>query len=116
MASRAGNHTELLTLRRGGRGAGRRAPNGGIPAPLVGETVSLMRWCPVCGDEMTPEFGSPCEDPIAWACRACGFLQLETGGRPLRGEQVAAVRELALVAAAISDDAPASSDVLGGPG
>src|SRR3989304_4990785 len=79
MASRAGNHTELLTLPRGGQGAGRRAPNGGIPAPVVGETVSLMRWCPVCGDEMTPEFGSPCEDPIAWACRACGFLQLETG-------------------------------------
>src|SRR3989304_2200713 len=95
MASRAGNHTELLTLPRGGQGAGRRAPNGGIPAPVVGETVSLMRWCPVCGDEMTPEFGSSCEDPIAWACRACGFLQLGTGGRPLRGEQVAAGRELA---------------------
>ena len=100
MASRAGNHTELLTLPRGGQGAGRRAPNGGIPAPVVGETVSLMRWCPVCGDEMTPEFGSPCEDPIAWACRACGFLQLETGGRPLSGEQVAGVRELIPVAAA----------------
>lgn len=65
-----------------------------------------MRWCPVCGDEMIPEFGSPCEAPIAWACRACGFLQLETGGRPLRGEQVAAVRELAPVAVA-AGEAPA---------
>ncbi len=54
-----------------------------------------MRWCAVCGDEMIPEFGSSCEDPIAWACRACGFLQLETGGRPLSGEQLAAVREQA---------------------
>lgn len=54
-----------------------------------------MRWCPVCADEMTPEFGSPCEDPIAWACRACGFLQLETGSRLLAAEQVAAVREAA---------------------
>src|SRR3989304_7165305 len=87
MASRAGNHTELLTLPRGGQGAGRRAPNGGIPAPVVGETVSLMRWCPVCGDEMTPEFGTPCEDPIAWACRACGFLPLEAGGGPPPGGQ-----------------------------
>lgn len=43
---------------------------------------------------MTPEFGSTCEDPIAWSCRACGFIQLETGGRPLSGEQMAAVREL----------------------
>src|SRR3972149_4301765 len=106
MASRAGNHTELLTLPRGGQGAGRRAPNGGIPAPVVGETVSLMRWCPVCGDEMTPEFGSPCEDPIAWACRACGFLQLETGGRPRSGEQGAGVRELIPVAAAPAEAPP----------
>jgi len=106
-----GEVTELLTLPRGGQGAGRRAPNGGIPAPIVGGTVSLMRWCPVCGDEMTPEFGTPCEDPIAWACRACGFLQLETGGRPLRGEQVAAVRELAPVAAAAPDEAPLPSAV-----
>jgi hypothetical protein len=44
---------------------------------------------------MTPEFGSPCEDPIAWACPACGFLQLETGGRALTGEQAAEVRDLA---------------------
>lgn len=43
---------------------------------------------------MTPEFGSTCEDPIAWACRACGFIQLDTGGRPLNSEQMAAVREL----------------------
>ncbi len=53
-----------------------------------------MRWCLLCGDEMIPEFGSPCEDPVAWACRACGFFQLETGGRPLSGEQLAAVRQL----------------------
>ncbi|MBI3974827.1 MAG: ImmA/IrrE family metallo-endopeptidase [Armatimonadetes bacterium] len=44
---------------------------------------------------MTPEFGSTCEDPIAWFCRACGFLQLETGGRAVSGDQLAAVRELA---------------------
>ncbi len=50
-----------------------------------------MRWCPVCSDEMSPEFGSSCEDPIAWACRACGFMQLETGGRPLGPEQAGAV-------------------------
>src|SRR3972149_6104209 len=43
--------------------------------------------------------------------RACGFLQLETGGRPLRGEQVAAVRELAPVAAAAPDEAPLPSAV-----
>ena len=54
-----------------------------------------MRWCPVCADEMTPEFGSSCEDPIAWSCRACGSLQLETGGRPLTGEQVSVVQEIA---------------------
>lgn len=54
-----------------------------------------MPWCPVCADEMTPEFGSTCEDPIAWSCRACGFLQLETGGRAVSGDQLAAVRELA---------------------
>lgn len=41
-----------------------------------------------------PEFGSPCEDPIAWTCRACGSLQLETGGRPLSGEQVETVQAL----------------------
>ncbi|MDQ7851119.1 MAG: ImmA/IrrE family metallo-endopeptidase [Armatimonadota bacterium] len=53
-----------------------------------------MRWCLLCGDEMMPEFGSPCEDPVAWTCRACGFYQLETGGRPFSGEQLAAVRRL----------------------
>jgi hypothetical protein len=58
-----------------------------------------MRWCPVCGDEMTPEFGSPCEDPIAWACRACGFVQLETGGRPLAEEQAAVLPQLGAPAA-----------------
>jgi len=53
-----------------------------------------MRWCLLCGDQMIPEFASPCEDPVAWTCRACGFFQLETGGRPLAGEQLAAVRQL----------------------
>ncbi|MGH2452410.1 MAG: ImmA/IrrE family metallo-endopeptidase [bacterium] len=43
---------------------------------------------------MIPEFGSTCEDPIAWSCRACGFIQLETGGRSLSSEQMTAVREL----------------------
>jgi len=56
-----------------------------------------MRWCPVCADEMIPEFGSPCEDPIAWSCRACGFLQLETGTRPMTDEQLAALRGMPAV-------------------
>ncbi len=43
---------------------------------------------------MTPEFGSTCEDPVAWACRACGFIQLETGGRQISAQRMAAVREL----------------------
>lgn len=53
-----------------------------------------MRSCPVCNEDMIPEFGSTCQDPLAWSCRACGFLQLETGGRPLSSEQMAAVREI----------------------
>lgn len=43
---------------------------------------------------MIPEFASPCEDPLAWTCPACATFQLETGGRPLRPEQAAMVREL----------------------
>lgn len=65
---------------------------------------------------MTPEFGSPCEDPIAWSCRACGFIQLDTGGRPLSSEQMAAVRELSAAYAprparspAAAREAPASA-------
>ncbi len=61
--------------------------------------MNAVHWCPVCADEMTPEFGSTCEDPIAWSCRACGFIQLETGGRPLSSEQMAAVRELTAASA-----------------
>jgi hypothetical protein len=53
-----------------------------------------MRWCPVCGEEMIAEFASTCEDPVGWSCAACGTLQLETGGRPLRAEQLDIVREI----------------------
>jgi len=53
-----------------------------------------VRWCPVCGEEMGPEFASPCEDPIAWTCPACGTLQLETGGRPFTPEQTEVIREI----------------------
>src|SRR3972149_1312757 len=71
MASRAGNHTELLTLPRGGQGAGRRAPNGGIPARVVGGTGSLMRWGPVCGGAKTPRAPAPpAAAPLPAAVRA----------------------------------------------
>lgn len=78
--------------------------------PAAGEEWMRVRWCPVCGDEMTAEFSSPCEDPIAWSCRACGFLQLETGGRPLSDEQLPAVRDLAATRAS-PGEAPAGDAV-----
>jgi len=58
---------------------------------------------------MTPEFGSTCEDPIAWSCRACGFIQLDTGGRPLSSEQLAAVRELSAAYAPRTARSPAAA-------
>lgn len=75
---------------RGGQAERRRDSFSNTPI----NAVSAVRWCPVCADELSPEFGSTCEDPIAWSCRACGFVQLETGGRPLSSEQMIAVREL----------------------
>lgn len=56
-----------------------------------------MRSCPVCESEMSPRFASECEPPVAWACRNCGLLQLESGGRPFTTEEQMAIHAMAPV-------------------
>lgn len=34
--------------------------------------------CYQCGGAQEPFFDSPCEDPAAWLCQACGTVQMET--------------------------------------
>ncbi|HXF83606.1 MAG TPA: ImmA/IrrE family metallo-endopeptidase [bacterium] len=49
---------------------------------------------------MAPRFASECEPPIAWSCPECGLFQLESGGRPFRPEEEAAIAALGPVAPA----------------
>lgn len=49
-------------------------------------TVMTVRSCADCGDAMEPFFDSPCEDPVAWLCQACGSVQMETDVRTLSPE------------------------------